>query len=82
MSQVTKNSKLTVSDLSDEAYREYEFAGRTYRISNPKSLVTRPGGTTHRVVDRRGVVHCVPAPGEKGCVLRWKARKGKPAIKF
>lgn len=60
-------------DLTDEEYREYDFAGRLYKIVAPKALYYRIGGTTHRVVDAHGVTHCVPAPGVDGCVLRWKA---------
>lgn len=66
-------SELTRLDLTCEAWREYDFAGRTYRIEAPAALYFRPGGTTHRVVDSQGVTHCVPAPGHSGCVLRWKA---------
>lgn len=73
--------------LRDEAFREYEFgptANRvTYRIENPRTLITRPGGTTHRVVDAKGTVHCIPAPSpEAGVVLRWKARRGRAAVAF
>lgn len=32
------------------------------------------GRTTHRVTGSDGVVHCLPAPGNNGCVLRWKGR--------
>lgn len=59
--------------LTDETYREYDFGGRTYRIDNPVSLFYRIGGSTHRIVDAAGVTHCLPAPGEGGCVLRWLA---------
>ncbi len=58
-----------------EEWREYDFGGRDqpYRIEKPISVEYRPHtGTTHRVVDAAGVVHCVPAPGHQGCVLRWK----------
>ena len=60
-------------DISDEEWREYDFGGRVYRIESPQSLYYRNGGTTHRVVDLWGIVHCVPAPGTDGCVLRWFA---------
>lgn len=65
--------------LSTEYYREYDFVdvdgrSRTYRISDPVAVYYRLGGTTHRVIDEDGVVHCVPAPGQNGCVLRWKNR--------
>lgn len=59
-------------DTTVEEWREYDFAGRIYRIEQPVRIYLRPGGTTHRVEDRAGVVHCVPAPGHHGCVLRWK----------
>jgi hypothetical protein len=55
-----------------EEWREYDFNGRVYRIINPTKVQFRSGGETHRVTDETGVVHCVPAPGRDGCVLRWK----------
>lgn len=55
-----------------EAWREYDFGGRVYRIDGPVSVEFRSGGATHRVTDAAGVVHCVPAPGSHGCVIRWK----------
>ncbi len=84
MSKIAKNisSELKESSLATEAYREYDFGGRTYRINDPKSLFIRVGGTTHRVVDKDGVVHCVPAPGNNGCVLRWKNKNTKVPVNF
>jgi hypothetical protein len=38
--------------------------------------------TTHRVADIDGIVHCVPAPGEYGCVLRWQPRDAKEPVQF
>lgn len=55
-----------------EEWREYDFDGRCYRIDSPVSVEFREGSTTHRVTDSAGIVHCVPAPGQIGCVLRWK----------
>jgi len=55
-----------------EEWREYDFDGRVYRIGNPVSVEFHEGSTTHRVTDSAGIVHCVPAPGQLGCVLRWK----------
>jgi hypothetical protein len=65
--------------LSDEEWREYEWIDelgrvRSYRIAYPKALFYRTGGATHRVVDTSGVTHCIPAPGQLGCVLRWKSQ--------
>jgi hypothetical protein len=74
-------------DISAEAWREYEWpladgSTRTYRIDEPAKLYTRPGGTTHRVVDAAGVTHGVPTVGEKGCVLRWKNKDGYQPVQF
>lgn len=55
-----------------EEWREYDFGGRVYRIDNPVSVEFRDGSSTHRVTDANGIVHCVPAPGQMGCALRWK----------
>lgn len=55
-----------------EDWREYDFGGRVYRIDHPTRVQFRDGGETHRVTDINGIVHCVPAPGHYGCVLRWK----------
>jgi hypothetical protein len=73
---LTKNSLLT------EKFREYDFGGRVYRINSPKTLYMRPGGTTHRIVDKKGLVHCVPAPGINGCVLRWENKDSSKPCEF
>lgn len=45
---------------------------REYKIDNPIKLFTREGGTTHRVQDETGQVHCVPAPSPKsGVTFTW-----------
>ena len=68
--------------LTNELWREYDFGGRVYRIDTPVSYYYRPTGETHRVVDPYGIVHCVPAPGQRGCVLRWKNREDSPEVNF
>lgn len=73
-------NELKTGDLNDEEWREYDFGGRIVRIDNPKTLYYRYAGTTHRVLDHDGIVTCVPAPGEKGCVLRWKTKAGRPPV--
>jgi len=85
-------SELIERDISHEIWREYEFGmeldsvdgftTRVYRIDRPITLFTRPGGTTHRVVDSDGVTHCVPAPGHHGCVLRWYNGEGENPCRF
>jgi len=60
--------------LKDEEWREYEFKGVIYRIVDPVALWV--GSTTHRIIDEQGVIHCVPAVGYHGCILRWKPRFG------
>lgn len=64
--------KIELSGVED--WREYDFNGRVYRIENPVSVEFRQDSTTHRVTDAAGIVHCVPSPGNAGCVLRWKGR--------
>lgn len=71
---------MDAKDLSKEMAREYDFGGRIYRIENPVSLYI--GTTTHRVLDAAGVVHCVPAPGELGCVLRWFPKDTSAPVQF
>lgn len=81
--EMNESNKLECKRLENVEWREYDFEGRIYRINNPVELYLYKGSTTHRVVDSEGVVHCVPAPGERGCVLRWKKTKDsdKP-VKF
>ncbi len=76
-------------DLGQEEWREYEFGEvddprpiRIYRIDNPKTLFVRTGGSTHRVLDANGIMHCVPAVGFAGCVLRWKPRDANNPVQF
>ncbi len=66
--------------LTDEKAREYDFGGRVYRIENPVTLYI--GSTTHRVVDDKGTVHCVPAPGYQGCALRWFPKDPANPVQF
>lgn len=63
-------------DVSTEMYREYVQAdGTTYRIDNPVGLYRRDGGTTHRVVDISGLVHCVPCGVlHPNVIIRWMNR--------
>jgi len=81
-------SDLIEKDISWEEWREYDFLvdggplTRTYIIRNPKKLFYRVGGTTHRIVDELGIAHCVPAPGQSGCVLRWKNPDGEKPVNF
>ncbi len=71
-------------DLSGEIFREYDFENRDkpYKIESPVKLFMRPGGSTHRVLDGKGVVHCVPAPGYCGCVVRWKPKDETNPVQF
>lgn len=92
--EVKKSGQMREFDISDELYREYDFGDRVYRINDPKVLILyfRTGpftprgfgqqGDCHRIVDIKGVVHCVPRPGIDGCVLRWQNRPGCEPCKF
>lgn len=75
-------SELKKSDLSAEMWREYDFAGRVYRIDGPVSLWCREGGSTHRVLDGSGIVHCVPAHGNGDCVVRWCPKSSADPVQF
>ena len=76
------STELKEFDISHEMWREYDFEGRVYRINKPIKLMFRPSGSTHRVVDSVGVVHCVPVSGSHGCVLRWKNPEGEKPVNF
>lgn len=80
------DSDYTVADISDEATRYYTFGTGPNRyqhtIIGPKTLVFRAGGSTHRVIDADGVVHCVPAPGHQACVLTWVPKDPENPIQF
>lgn len=67
-------------DLTKEQWREYDFDGRVYRIEAPQSVWI--GTSTHRVLDAAGTVHCCPAPGFQGCVLRWKPKDAGEPVQF
>lgn len=79
---LAKNIGFIQHSLAHEKYREYDFNGRIYRIDAPKTLFIRKGGETHRVVDQENVVHCVPAPGQQGCVLRWFTGNSANVVQF
>lgn len=79
---MTTTTELKKFDITTEEYREYDFGGRIYRIVAPTELYIRSGGSTHRVVDSSGVVHCVPAPGVQGCVLRWRNVNTQVPVNF
>lgn len=70
---------MTKQDVSSEKWREYVFGDRTYRIDKPVSVWV--GTTCHRVWDGR-IVHCVPAPGVNGCVLRWEPSDPSQPVQF
>lgn len=71
---------MEAKDITKEQWREYDFGGRVYRIDGPVSLYV--GTATHRVLDASGTVHCVPSPGEHGCVLRWKPKDATDPVQF
>jgi hypothetical protein len=74
---------MKTGDLRDEEWRVYDNGVRAYRIDNPVTLYTREGGTTHRVVDKTGIVHCVVAPSaDNNVVIRWKPRDLDKPVAF
>lgn len=68
-------SGLEFTDISSEAYREYNFGKNGFvRILAPQRLhVSASGG--HRIFDGVGESHYIPA----GWInLKWKAKPGQP----
>jgi hypothetical protein len=75
--------ELIVKDLRGEEWREYDTEIRVYRINNPQELQYRVDGTTHRIVDAEGVVHCIPFGSDvPETVLRWKNRDTTKPVTF
>ena len=69
------DSDLEFSDISSEAWREYQFeSGAVVRIENPLRLnVSESGG--HRIYDAQGQSHYIPY----GWIhLKWEAKPGEP----
>lgn len=62
---------LKQQDISTEEWREYDYGTSVYRIDNPITLITREGGSGHRIVDANGVTHWVPV--NVHYCLRWYA---------
>lgn len=86
-------TELIEHDISGERWREYQFREvsgdrlTVYRILDPVKLFLKKypdgtPGTTHRVLDARGVMHCVPAIGQLGCVLRWEPKDPAKPVWF
>lgn len=75
-------------DISKEKFRTYEWqdpvsgAKITHHIAEPFTLFYESGHTTHRVVDAKGLVHCIPAVGYFGCVLYWKNKDENKPVNF
>ena len=69
-------------DISCEKWREYIFGGVVYRIDKPRKFYYREGGTTHRVLDDKGIVHIVPAPGMFGCAIRYEPENPAKPVNF
>lgn len=82
MAKLNKDNKMLKYELKSEVWREYDFGGRIYRIEYPRDLFISEKGTTHRIVDHSGIVHCCPAPGHMGCVLRWEPKNADNPVEF
>ena len=76
--QKLPDSEYIKADISDEEWREVQTPFMSYRINHPVTLIIRKGGSTHRVVDEDGVVHCYASPETGRTVLRWKAKNDVP----
>lgn len=82
--------ELIEHDTTSEEYREYvwRFNGEecVYRITSPVKLYLRRTGkeygSTHRVLDAAGIVHCVPSIGVWGCAMRCKPKDPSKPVSF
>jgi hypothetical protein len=75
--------KYSVGDLTGERSREYVLSdGSCYTIQNPVALITREGGTTHRVVDQNGKVHCIPFGKGQPTIVTWVPRDLTKPVAF
>ena len=65
--------RLTLMNISDETVRTYYTMGvKVHEIVDPIAVYIRPGGTTHRVVDSTGLVHCVAFPNMGRTTFTWR----------
>ena len=78
--------ELRSHDISSEKWREYiDYDGdgavlARIPIRNPKTLITRPGGSTHRIVDAEGIVHIVEFPRAGRVVVYEPGTQEKPCL--
>ena len=79
--QATLGDGYVVHSLETEVYREYTLpCGSRYRIDNPKFLVVRKGGLTHRVICEDGLTHCIPWEGST--IVVWQNRNPSEPCEF
>ena len=84
----TANTDYTTHDLTVEEWREYVQTDANgtvvsvHRIDNPQTLVTRAGGTTHRVTGLDGVTYAFPVNGNCPFVPRWKSKDPENPVAF
>lgn len=84
MSDVTKevsSKPPDFVDISNEAWRRYDFPSGHVVIFNPVKLNVKrkTEGDSHRIIDAEGMSHYIPA----GWIhLSWKGKAGKPEYSF
>ncbi|MBT7091352.1 MAG: hypothetical protein HN932_12855 [Candidatus Marinimicrobia bacterium] len=78
--QKLPNSEYIKADISDEKYRQVILSGgEMFTIEEPKTLIIRKGGATHRVVTKSGKVYCYEAPEYAGrTALVWESGTNEP----
>ncbi len=83
-----RSNDLIKRDITDEAVRivrvHDQVSGKRvpYEIPNPKSIFYYNGSSTMRILDSKGEVHLVPAPGYRGTVHSWIPRNIKDPVQF
>ena len=68
-------------DISAESGRTYEYPdGSSKTIKSPITLFIKEGGTGHRILDDKGVVHWVPV--NERYFLSWKPKDSDNPVQF
>ena len=77
-------NEYTISDISHEMWREYEYNGHVFRVDQPVALILRVGSTGHRIVDTENDAHYFPGPSTlgKAVALRWCNGDENSAVYF
>lgn len=82
-SEKLSDNEYIKADIRKELVRKiFTSKGLEYTINEPVTLIIRKGGSTHRVVDATGQVHCYPAPETGHSIISWIPRDKVEPVQF